>query len=107
MKRKTSFAFALGTAAALSLVLASPAEAGRIGNRQNRQQNRIAQGVASGQLTAGETARLERREAGLNRSIARMASDGNLTAREHVRIEKRQDRISRGIYHQKHDGQTQ
>jgi DNA-binding CsgD family transcriptional regulator len=105
MKRKTSFAFAFGSAAVLSLAFAAPAEAGRIGNRQERQQQRIAGGVSSGSLTARETARLERRETGLNRSVARMRSDG-LTRGERARIEKRQDRISRGIYHQKHDGQT-
>jgi hypothetical protein len=106
MKRKTGFAFAFGSAAILSLAFAAPAEAGRIGNRQERQQQRIAGGVGSGQLTARETARLEGREAALNRSIARMRSDGTVTGRERFRIEKRQDRISRGIYHQKHDGQT-
>src|SRR5262245_52948657 len=106
MKRKTNFAFAFGTAAVLSLAFAAPAEAGRIGNRQERQQQRIAGGVSNGSLTARETARLERREAGLNRSVHRMRSDGELTRNERFRIEKRQDRISRGIYHQKHDGQT-
>ena len=47
MKRKTSFAFALGSAAILSLAFAAPAEAGRIGNRQERQQQRIGGGVSS------------------------------------------------------------
>jgi hypothetical protein len=106
MTGKRSFVLAFGSAAVLSLAFAAPAEAGRIGNRQERQQQRIAGGVAGGSLTARETARLERREAGLNRSIARMRSDGGLTRNERFRIEKRQDRISRGIYRQKHDGQT-
>ena len=106
MKRKSSFAFAFGSAAILSLAFAAPAEAGRIGNRQERQQQRIAGGVSSGSLTARETARLERRETGLNRSVARMRSDGALTRSERFRIETRQDRISRGIYHQKHDAQA-
>jgi hypothetical protein len=106
MKRKASFAVALGTASVLSFLLAAPAEAGRIGNRRERQQQRIADGVASGQLTARETARLERREAGLDRSIRRMRSDGELTRGERFRIEKRQDRISRGIRRQKHDAQA-
>ena len=106
MNRKKSFVLAFGSAAILSLAFAAPAEAGRIGNRQERQQQRIAGGVSSGSLTARETARLERRETGLNRSIHRMRSDGELTRNERARIEKRQDRISRGIYHQKHDGQS-
>lgn len=106
MKRKTSFALAFGSVAILSLAFAAPAEAGRVGNRQERQQQRIAGGVSSGALTARETARLEGRESALNRSIARMRSDGSLTGAERARIEQRQDRISRGIYRQKHDGQT-
>jgi hypothetical protein len=106
MKTRGRFALVLGSAAVLTLAFAAPAEAGRIHNRQERQQQRIAGGVSSGRLTARETARLERREAGLNRSVARMRSDGTLTPGERVRIEKRQDRISHGIYRQKHDAQS-
>ena len=106
MKTNSRFVMAFGSAAALAFLLAAPAEAGRIGNRKERQQQRIAGGVASGQLTARETARLESREARLNRSIHRMRSDGVLTRGERGRIEHRQDRISHGIYRQKHDGQT-
>src|SRR6185295_10941644 len=40
-----------------------------IKERKENQQDRIAQGVKSGQLTAGETARLEAKEARLNREI--------------------------------------
>ena len=36
-----------------------------VGQRQRNQQERIAQGVKSGQLTAGETAHLEGREAAI------------------------------------------
>jgi hypothetical protein len=106
MKKNARFVMAFGSAAALAFLLAAPAEAGRIGNRQERQQQRIGNGVSSGQLTARETARLEGREARLNRSIHRMRSDGDLTRGERARIEQRQDRISHGIYRQKHDGQS-
>ncbi|HEY1925514.1 MAG TPA: hypothetical protein VGG58_09680, partial [Candidatus Acidoferrum sp.] len=34
---------------------------GEVGQRKENQQDRIAQGVKSGQLTAGETAKLEKR----------------------------------------------
>ena len=105
MNRKLSFALTAGSAFALWVAAATPAEAGRIANRQARQQTRIAGGGASGELNARETARLERREAALNRSVNRMRADGTLTPREHVRIEQRQDRVSRGIYRQKHDRQ--
>jgi hypothetical protein len=37
-----------------------------INQRKENQQDRIANGVASGQLTAGETANLEKKESDLN-----------------------------------------
>ena len=109
MKKTRTLALAAGSAAALSLLFAAPAEAGRIHARKENQQDRIAQGVASGQLTARETARLESREAHLNNEVSRMrANDGGaLTPAEHARVERQQDRLSRNIYRQKHDGQTQ
>lgn len=105
MNKKVSFALTAGSACALWVAAATPAEAGRIANRQERQQTRIARGVLSGDLNARETARLERREAALHRSVRRMRADGKLTRGERVRIENRQDRISRGIHRQKHDRQ--
>jgi hypothetical protein len=107
MKRTTALTLSAGSVLAVLLSAAPAQAAGRIANREARQQNRIAAGVASGQLTPRETARLEGREAALNRSIARMSRDGNLSAGERLRIERRQDRISRGIYRQKHDAQSQ
>lgn len=109
MKKTRTFALAAGSALVVSLICAAPAEAGRIHTRKENQQDRIAQGVASGQLNARETARLESREAHLNREVSRMrASDGgSLTPAQHARVERQQDRLSRHIYQQKHDGQTQ
>jgi hypothetical protein len=40
-----------------------------VNQRRENQQDRIANGVQSGQLTAGETKRLEGREANLNREV--------------------------------------
>ena len=98
------------SAAALAgfLVLPSSAEAGRIKKRAENQQDRIAQGVRSGELTPRETARLEGREAHLNREVKDMREDngGTLTNREKLRVNHQQNRLSRGIYRQKHDGQT-
>jgi len=47
-------------------------QAQEIKKRQENQQDRIAQGVGSGQLTPRETARLEHREANLNGPSARI-----------------------------------
>ena len=39
--------------------------------RKENQQDRIANGVKSGQLTAGETAKLEKKEAAINKEYAK------------------------------------
>src|SRR5579875_202428 len=59
-----------------------------IAQRKDNQQDRIANGIDSGQLTAGETRNLESREANLNREIRddRAGDDGHLTAQERARI---------------------
>jgi len=89
-------------------ILATGTEAQEIRRRQENRQDRIAQGVGSGELTARETARLERRESNLNRTIRRdRASGGGLSAQERAQINRRQNRLSRSIYRQKHDGQKQ
>ena len=77
--------------------------AGEIHKRKEVQQKRIAQGVASGQLTPVETAKLEKKEAKLNAETRRIASDGKVTPRERARVNRQQDRLSRDIYKQKHD----
>lgn len=79
-----------------------------VGKREKTQQDRIAGGVASGQLTPAETSRLEAREAVLRKQIAddRSANGGKLTPDERTQINKELDGISARIHHQKHDGQT-
>jgi len=77
--------------------------------RQENQQDRIAQGVKSGQLTAGETANLEHKEANLNREIRkdRKQNGGNLTNNQKRQINRQQNRLSRQIYNKKHNAQRQ
>ena len=94
------------TAAALCLgavAMAAPAEA-RINQRQGHQQQRIFQGLRSGDLNARETYRLERQQAHIARYEARSRADGGgLSWRERYRVERMQDRASRNIYRQRHD----
>jgi hypothetical protein len=91
-----------------TLIFAATLSADEVARRQERQQDRIAQGVGSGELTPRETARLERREAALNRTVRRdRRSGGGLDAQEKRQINRRQNHISRGIYRQKHDAQKQ
>lgn len=77
----------------------------RVDNRQERQSDRITQGVESGQLTVREQAHLEKQQRHINRLERRTEADGKVTAKEAVRIEKAQDRASRQIRHNKHDRQ--
>lgn len=88
-------------------LMAVEAQAGNIARRQWRQQQRIGQGLRSGELTAREAARLERHQARLNRRIAHDRADGGgLSLAERRRITRRQNVESRRIYRQKHDGQA-
>jgi hypothetical protein len=80
----------------------------QINARFERQQDRIAAGVNSGQLTAAETAHLERREARLKRhEVAdRQANGGSLTNEEVARLTAKENQLNRSIFAQKHDAQT-
>jgi hypothetical protein len=80
-----------------------------VGKRQENQQDRIAQGIKSGQLTAGEAGRLETREAAVNHEIRadRAANGGKLTAQEKAQINRQQNRNSRAIYRDKHNARKQ
>lgn len=81
---------------------------GTAGERKVNQQDRIANGVESGQLTAGETKRLERGEANLNRNERQMrsADGGHLTAADRARLNRQQNRLSDRIYQDKHNDRT-
>ncbi len=78
----------------------------RVDGRRFNQQGRIANGVQSGRLTAGETAHLEGREANLNHDIHndRQANGGRLTPQERQTVNQRQNNISKSIYDDKHNG---
>lgn len=79
---------------------------GEIGQRRENQQDRIAQGVKSGQLTAGETAHLENQQQGVNKEISgdRQANGGRLTGLDKQAINQSQNNASKNIYNKKHNG---
>jgi hypothetical protein len=76
-----------------------------IGQRKADQQGRIANGVKSGQLTAGETAHLEHQEAGINKEERGMRAqdNGHLTASDRHTLHTQQNQESRRIYRDKHN----
>ena len=75
-----------------------------INQRKENQQDRIAQGVKSGDLKAGQTARLEHQEASINKEERGMRAqdNGHLTAQDRRTINHQQNVESRRIYRAKH-----
>jgi hypothetical protein len=77
--------------------------------RQVRQQQRIGNGVKSGQLTPGETSRIEHNEGRIHNEVRndRAANGGKLTPGEHQQVEHQQNRESRQVYNDKHNAKTE
>ena len=102
MKRFVMNSLTAGFLFAATLVTSNAAT---VNQRRENQQDRIAQGVRSGQLTAHETASLERKEAGLNHQIRHdgYEHDGHLTNGERARVNREQNTLSRDIYRDKHN----
>ena len=74
--------------------------------RQENQQDRIKQGVASGELTKGEAARAEKQQRHINREKKQAKADGKVTAAERAKLQHDQDKASREIYREKHNDKT-
>jgi len=89
--------FSLGAAQAQTL--------NRVDQREVRQEARIERGVASGQLTLREAARLNAEQARIDRTEARAKADGRITAAERRFLNQAQNRASQNIYAQVHDRQ--
>jgi CRISPR/Cas system-associated endoribonuclease Cas2 len=80
----------------------------QVNKREQNQQNRIANGVKSGQLTPGETRRLERGEQRLqNNEKKDMAKDnGHLTKQDQRQLNREANHMSKRIYKGKHNAKT-
>src|SRR5689334_6187882 len=66
--------------------------------REQKQEGRIQEGVQSGQLTPGETRRLERGQEKVEVIEEKAKADGVVTPRERRRIQHQQNVQSRRIY---------
>jgi hypothetical protein len=87
-------------AAAVALALASAASAQTTGSEVQRnvnQQQRIEQGLQSGQLSTKEAAKLEKGEAKIEKMEANANKDGKLGPAEKARIEAAQNKESAEI----------
>ena len=75
--------------------------------RDANQQERIEQGLQSGQLNTKEAGRLERQEQHIDRQEAHdLKQGGTLSPEEKARISREQNQVSRNIYNDKHNGVT-
>jgi hypothetical protein len=100
---------ALAAGLALCLGFAATAQAQSTGSETGRnvaQQQRIEQGLQSGQLSTREARKLEQGEARIDRTEQRALADGSLSDSEKTRIRREQNRESAAIHGQKHDAQN-
>lgn len=99
-------------ALAFALAFAGAAQAQEQGaavetQRDANQQNRIEQGLQSGQLSTREAGQLERQEQHIDRQEAHdLKQGGALTPQEKARINREQNQVSRNIDRDKHNGVT-
>jgi hypothetical protein len=103
----TRIALALSLALPSATLLAQTTNA-TINHRKVNQQDRITQGVQSGQLTAGETQHLEKQESAINREERAMRSqnNGHLTPADKKLISHQQNQESKRIYRDKHNARV-
>ncbi len=112
MKRTSSLLIAVLAAFALPVLAQTapaaaknPAATPGVDQRQVNQQQRIDQGVASGQLTGKEAARMEKGQAHVEKMEAKAKADGKVTPKERGKLQQAQNNQSQKIKHNKHDKQ--
>jgi hypothetical protein len=76
--------------------------------RSQHQQQRIGQGIQSGQLTGREAGHLENREASIHheKQSMRAADGGHLTRSDRRTLNRRQNRTSAAIARDKHNARV-
>ena len=103
---KTQITLVFCAAALLSSAAFADTAAEKDQQRDVNQQQRIEQGLQSGQLSTKEAGRLERDQQHVDRMEARDMKDGHMSAGEQLRLDKAQNAASADIYKQKHDAQA-
>jgi hypothetical protein len=71
--------------------------------RDVNQQQRIEQGLQTGELSTREAGQLEREEARINHTEAHALKDGSLSKNEQARLNSMKNKASSDIYADKHD----
>ena len=103
MKRTSTLLVAI--LAAFALPVLAQTSTPNIDQRQANQQQRIDQGVKSGQLTGKEAARPEKGQEHVQKVEDKAKADGVVTKKERARIQQAENVQSRHIARQKHDRQ--
>jgi hypothetical protein len=93
----TALVLCFGATAAMAQTAASTVQ------RDVNQQERIEQGLKSGQLNTKEASKLEREESQVDRMQSQALRDGKVTPAEQARLKAAQDKTSRDIYAAKHN----
>ncbi len=78
----------------------------RVDQRQQNQRLRIRAGLATGDLTRMEAARLMAAQMHIRRGECIAKADGNVTRAERIRLHRMQRRASLQIYRERHDRQN-
>jgi hypothetical protein len=76
--------------------------------REANQDQRISNGLRSGQMTSGEAAKADQRQANIDQQVhnERQANGGTLTGQERQQVNREQNGASRQIYNDNHNGNT-
>jgi hypothetical protein len=104
--RIVKMTLALSMASLLSGAALAQTAAEKDQQRDVNQQQRIEQGLKSGELSTKEAGHLEREQQHIDRMEAHDMKDGHISAGEQLRLDKAQNAASADIYKQKHDVQT-
>jgi len=83
----------------------SPGHYGQVEQRQDRQVDRIQLGVARGEITSREAAKLYREQREIDRMQRDFLRDGHLTRWEYSTLDQALDNASRNIRHQARDNE--
>ena len=84
------------------------AAAARPNQREANQDQRISNGLRSGQMTSGEAARADQRQSNIDSQVRsdRAANGGTLTNQERNQVSREQNNASRQIYNDNHNANT-
>lgn len=107
MKANVKLATLAASLLSISSTLALAQNNGQFDTQRDvNQQQRIEQGLQSGELTTKEAGQLERQEQRIDSTEARDMRDGRISSKEQAKLNAAQNRVSKGIYRQAHDHQT-